>query len=104
MHEFVDNRAVLRHTALCFAVAGALGFLGGGLAGMTHFTDLPIIARYAMVLLCMSTCFAIFWCTPDGPERWRPFVISREAAEGVFGGAAGVIVFGGLAAVVVSQL
>jgi hypothetical protein len=104
MHEFVDNRALLHHTALCFAVAGALGFLGGGLAGLKHFTDLSLIARYAMVLACVSSSFAIFWCSPDGPRRWRPFVISRQLAEGLFGAAAGVIVFGGAAALITGQL
>jgi hypothetical protein len=108
MHEFVDNqaeqRALLNHTALCFVVAGALGFLGGGLAGLTHFVDLSTIARYAMVSVCIMTSFLIFWCSPNGPRRWRPLIISSELAESLFGGAAGVIVFGGVAALIATHL
>jgi hypothetical protein len=107
MPEFdsrTDHRALLGQTALCFVVAGAFGFLGGGLAGLMHFADLSSLARHAMVLACAMTCFAIFWCTPDGPRRWRPFIISSELAERVFGGAAGVIVFGGSAALMANWL
>ena len=108
MHEFADNgveqRALLSHTALCFVVAGALGFLGGGLAGMMHFVHLSTIIRYAMVLVCIMMSFTIFWCSPNGPSRWRPFIISSELAESLFGGAAGVIVFGGVAAVIAGHL
>ena len=104
MHEFVDHgveqRALLSHTALCFVVAGALGFLGGGVAGLMHFVHLSTITRYAMVLVCTMTSFMIFWCSPNGPSRWRPFIVSSELAESLFGGAAGVIVFGGIAALI----
>jgi hypothetical protein len=98
MHEFADNRAeqraLLSHTALCLVVAGALGFLGGGVAGLMHFAP-STIARYAIVSVCIAACLAIFWCTPDGPRRWRPFIISSKLAERIFSGAAGVILFGG---------
>jgi hypothetical protein len=108
MHEFVGNlaeqRVLLGRTALCFVMAGALGFLGGGLAGLMHFVDLSTIARYAMVSLCIATSFVIFWCSPNGPSRWRPFIISSELAESLFGGAAGVIVFGGVAALIAEHL
>ncbi len=99
-----EHRALLGQTALCFVVAGAFGFLGGGLTGLMHVVDLSSIARYAMVSACMMTCLTIFWCTPDGPRRWRPFIISSELAESVFGGAAGVIVFGGGAALMANWL
>ena len=108
MHEFVDNqaeqRALLGRAALCFVMAGALGFLGGGLAGVMHFVDLSTIARYAMVSVCIMTSFIIFWCSPNGPRRWRPLIISSELAESLFGGAAGVIVFGGAAALIAGHL
>lgn len=104
MHEFVDDRvehrALLSQTALCFVVAGALGFIAGGLAGLMHFVHLSTIARYAMVSVCIMTSFTIFWCSPNGPRRWRPFIISSELAESLFGGAAGVIVFSGVAALI----
>ena len=99
--EFVDDgieqRALLGHVAVCFVVAGALGFLGGGLAGLVHFDHPSTAARYAMVSACIATSFAIFWCSPNGPYRWRPFVISSKFAESLFGAAAGVVVFGGTA-------
>jgi hypothetical protein len=108
MHEFVDNqaeqRALLGRTALCFVVAGALGFLGGGLAGVMHFVDLSTVARYAMVSVCIMTSVTIFWCSPNGPSRWRPFIISSELAESLYGGAAGVIVFGAVAALIAQHL
>ncbi len=108
MHEFVDSRAeqraLLGRTALCFVMAGAVGFIGGGLAGLTHFVDLSAIARHAMVAVCIATSFTIFWCSPNGPNRWRPFIISSEIAENLFGGAAGVIVIGGIAALIAGRL
>jgi hypothetical protein len=108
MHEFVDarveQRALLGHVALCFVVAGALGFLGGGLAGLMHFAHPSTVARYAGVALCSIVSFAIFWCSPNGPERWRPFIISNKLAESVFGSAAGIIVFSGIAALLAQAL
>jgi hypothetical protein len=108
MHEFVDDsvdqRALLGHVALCFVVAGALGFLGGGLAGVMHFAHPSMVARYAMVSACITTSFAIFWCSPNGPRRWRPFIISSKLAESLFGSAAGIIVFSGAAAVLAQSL
>jgi|SRR5579862_1549818 len=108
MYELVDNsaeqRALLGHVALCFVVAGALGFLAGGLAGMMHFAHPSTIARYAMMSLCVATSFTIFWCSPNGPTRWRPFVISSMLAESLFGVAAGVIVFSGVAALIAGSL
>lgn len=76
------SRALLRHTALCFVVAGALG---GGAARLMHLFDLSTIARYGMVSVCVATSFAIFWGASDGPRRWRPFTISSKLADGVFG-------------------
>jgi hypothetical protein len=108
MHEFVDNRleqrALLGHVALCFVVTGALGFLGGGLAGLMHFAHPSTVARYVLVSICITTSFTIFWCSPNGPPRWRPFIISSKLAEGLFGGAAGVIVFSGVAALIAESL
>lgn len=100
----VEQRALLGHVALCFVVAGALGFLGGGLAGLMHFGDPSATTRYAMVAICIATCFAIFWCSPNGPSRWRPFIISSKLAEGLFGGAAGIILFSSVAALLVAAL
>ena len=108
MYEYVDNRVeqrgLLGHVALCFVVAGALGFLGGGLAGLMHFTYPSTVARYAMVSVCITTSFTIFWCSPNGPHRWRPFIISSKLAESLFGGAAGVIVFSGVATLIAESL
>jgi hypothetical protein len=108
MYEFVDNRverrALLGHVALCFVVAGALGFLGGGLAGLMHFAHPSTVARYVMVSVCITTSFTIFWCSPNGPRRWRPFIISSKLAESLFGCAAGVIVFSGVAALLAKSL
>jgi hypothetical protein len=108
MHECIDSRieqrALLGHVALCFVVAGALGFLGGGLAGLMHFADPSAAARYAMMSVCIATSFMIFWCSPNGPSRWRPFTISSKLAEGLFGGAAGIIVFSSVAALLVEAL
>ena len=99
MQEFVDDsveqRALLGHVALCFVVAGALGFLGGGFAGAVHFAHPSTVIRYLMVSVCVTTSFVIFWCSPNGPSRWRPFIISSKLAERIFSGAAGVILFGG---------
>lgn len=107
MHEFVDSRmeqrALLGQVALCFVVAGALGF-GGGLAGLMHFTQPSMVARYAMVTACIMTSFTIFWCSPNGPPRWRPFVISSKLAESLFGAAAGVIVFSSVGALIFRSL
>lgn len=100
----MEQRALLGHVALCFIVAGALGFLGGGLAGMMHFDQPSVIARYALVALCIASSFTIFWCSPHGPSRWRPFIISSRLAESLFGGAAGVIVFSGVAALIAESL
>jgi hypothetical protein len=108
MQEFVDDgveqRALLGHVALCFVVAGALGFLGGGLAGLMHLAHPSAVARYAMMLVCITLSFTIFWCSPNGPRRWRPFVISAQLAESLFGSAAGVIVFSGVAALLAQSL
>jgi hypothetical protein len=108
MYDCVDSgleqRGLLGHVALCFVVAGALGFLGGGLAGLLHFDRPSTVARYAMVLACIATSFTIFWCSPNGPPRWRPFTISSKLAESLFGGAAGVIVFSGVATLLAESL
>jgi hypothetical protein len=101
--NMMEQRALLAHVALCFVVAGALGFLGGGLAGMMHFADPSAAARYAMVSICIVSSFTIFWCSPNGPSRWRPFILSSKLAEGLFGGAAGIIVFSSVAALLVES-
>jgi hypothetical protein len=107
MDDCVDNgleqRALLGHVALCFVIAGALGFLGGGLAGFMHFADPSAAARSVMVSICIATSFTIFWCSPNGPTRWRPFILSSKLAEGLFGGAAGIIVFSSVAALLVGS-
>jgi hypothetical protein len=108
MQEFVDDsveqRALLGHVALCFVVAGALGFLGGGFAGAVHFAHPSTVIRNLMVSVCVTTSFVIFWCSPNGPSRWRPFIISSKLAESLFGGAAGVIVLGGAAAMLTEYI
>jgi uncharacterized membrane protein len=97
-----ELRALLNHTALCFALASGLGFIGGGLAGLDikAFVALSAIANYAIAVICITLSFTILWCSADGPPRWRPFVISRELAESLFGGAASFILLGGVVAVV----
>jgi hypothetical protein len=65
MQEFVDDRveqrALLGHVALCFVVAGALGFLGGGFAGAVHFAHPSTVIRYLMVSVCVTTSFVFFF-------------------------------------------
>jgi hypothetical protein len=90
-----EARALLKHTALCVTLAGALGLIAAGLTGVDPLSK---IVHAAVAFVCMAGCFAILWCTADGPDRWRPFIISHETAEGIFGGAAGVIVLEGIAA------
>jgi hypothetical protein len=108
MHEIVDDgveqRALLGRVALCFVVAGALGFLGGGLAGLMHLAHPSMVARYAMVSACITSSFTIFWCSPNGPSRWRPFIISSQLAESLFGSAAGIIVFSSVAVLLAKTL
>jgi len=97
-----EVRPLLHHTALCLTVAGGLGFIAAGLAGfdLKAFMALSDLAQAAIALVCVTACFAIFWCSSDGPDRWRPFVISRRVTEGIFGSAATVIFLGGMAALV----
>ncbi|HZK90682.1 MAG TPA: hypothetical protein VFC56_11090 [Stellaceae bacterium] len=97
-----ELRALLSHTALCFALASGLGFIGGGLAGLDikPFVALSAIANYGIAFICIALSFAILWCSAEGPPRWRPFVISRELAESLFGGAASFIVLGGVVALI----
>ena len=94
---------ILSHTALCLTLAGALGFITVGIIGLDleGFAVLSIIANVVMALVCLTTCFALVWCSPEGPDRWRPFTISRKAGEGIFGGAASLIILGGAAAAMV---
>jgi hypothetical protein len=93
---------LLSHTALCLTLAGALGFITAGIIGLDleGFAVLSIIANVVMAFVCLTACFAIVWCSPEGPDRWRPFIISREAGESIFGGAASLIVLGGVAAAI----
>jgi hypothetical protein len=95
-----ETPALLNHTALCVTLAGGLGFIAAGLIGLDAkgFVALSKTAHAALALVCITACFAIVWCSADGPDRWRPFIVSREAAERIFGGAAGLIVLGGIAA------
>jgi hypothetical protein len=97
----VEARTLLSHTALCITLAGGLGFIAAGLAGLDleGFVTLTKIAHYAIALVCILACFAILWCSADGPDRWRPFIISPEAAESIFGAAAVIILLGGILAV-----
>lgn len=101
-----ELRSLLNHTALCFAVASGLGFIGGGLAGldMKPFVSLSTIANYAIAFICIVLSFTVLWCSADGPPRWRPFVISRGFAESLFGAAASVIVLGGAVALIAAWL
>jgi hypothetical protein len=95
-----EARTLLSHTALCITLAGGLGFIAAGLAGLDlkGFVILSKIAHFAIAFACISACFAILWCSADGPDRWRPFIISPEAAEAIFGAAAVVILLGGIVA------
>jgi hypothetical protein len=97
-----ETPTLLSHTALCVTLAGALGFIAAGLIGLDlkGFAMLSIIANVVMAFVCLTACFALVWCSPEGPDRWRPFIISREAAESIFGGAATFIVLGGIAAAI----
>lgn len=101
-----ELRSLLNHTALCFAVASGLGFIGGGLAGldMKPFVSLSTIANYAIAVICIVLSFSLLWCSADGPARWRPFVISRELVESLFGAAASMIVLGGVVALIAAWL
>jgi len=56
------------------------------------------------VSVCITTSFTIYWWSPNGPRRWRPFIISSKLAESLFGSAAGVIVFSGVAALLAESL
>jgi hypothetical protein len=105
-YQDTEFRALLNHTALCFALASGLGVVGGGLAGLDikAFVALSTIAGYAIALICIVLSFSVLWCSADGPPRWRPFVISRELAESLFGGAASFIVLGGLVALIAQWL
>ena len=95
--------SLLSHTALCLTLASALGFITAGLISLDleGFAVLSTIANVALCLVCLTTCFALVWCSPDGPDRWRPFIISRKAGDGIFGGSASLIVLGGVAAAMV---
>lgn len=97
-----EVRPLLNHTALCLSVAGGLGFVAAGLAGLDliAFGALSQLGQDAIAVVCIVTCFAILWCSPDGPDRWRPFIVSSRVTESIFGGAATIIALGGMAAVV----
>ena len=98
-----ETPTLLSHTALCLTLASALGLITAALIGLDleGFAVLSIIANVVMAFVCLTACFAIVWCSPEGPDRWRPFIISRQAGEGIFGGAASLIVLGGAAAAMV---
>ncbi len=97
-----EVRPLLNHVALCLTVASSLGFIAAGLAGLdlNAFVTLSRIGQAVIAISCIASCFAILWCSPDGPDRWRPFIVSSWAAETIFGLAATVIALGGIAAVV----
>lgn len=101
-----EVRPLLNHIGLCFTVASGLGFIAAGLAGfdLNAFVTLSRIGQGIIAVCCIASCFAILWCSPDGPDRWRPFIVSSRAAETIFGLAATVIALGGIAAVVVVWL
>jgi len=94
---------LLSYTALCLTLASALGLITAALIGLDleGFALLSMIANVVMAVVCLMACFALVWCSPNGPDRWRPFIISRQAGEGIFGGAASLIVLGGAAAAMV---
>jgi hypothetical protein len=98
-----EVRSLLHHTALCLTVAGGLGFVAAGFAGLdlSAFVALSRLGQGAIAVICIATCFAILWCSPDGPDRWRPFILSSRITEGLFGSAATIIALGGIAATVV---
>lgn len=98
-----EVRPLLNHVALCLTVASGLGFIAGGLAGLdlNPFVALSRLAQGAIAAICIASCFTILWCSPDGPDRWRPFIVSPRVAEAIFGGAATVIALGGISAVTV---
>jgi hypothetical protein len=81
-------------------MAAALGFIAAGLIGLdlNGFVALSKAAHAALAFICMAASFAIVWCSPDGPDRLRPFIVSRGAADCIFGGAASLIALGGIAA------
>ena len=63
---------LLSHTALCVTLAGALGFIAVGLLmglDLKGFAMLSIIANVVMAFVCLTACFAIVWCSPEGPDR-----------------------------------
>ena len=95
-----SDRALLQHAALCFEVASGLGFIAAAINGfgLDAFFGLPRTAHYPLAIICVAACFLILWCAPDGPDRWRPFVLADEAREFIFGAAATVILLAGLAA------
>jgi hypothetical protein len=98
--DISDDRALLRHAALCFTVASGLGFIAGALAGIEVgvFVTLSKMTNYALAGACILLSFCILWCAPNGPPRWRPFILNEGAAEFIFGCSATVIVVGGLTA------
>jgi len=101
-----EMRPLLNHVALCLTVASGLGFVAGGLAGLdiNVFVALSWLAQGAIAVICIASCFAILWCSPDGPDRWRPFIVSSRVAEAIFGGAATIIALGGVSAILVVWL
>lgn len=96
-----EVRPLLNHIGLCLTVAAGLGFIAGGLTGLDlyPFVTLSWLAHGAIAVVCIASCFAILWCSPEGPDRWRPFIVSPRVAEAIFGGAGAVIALGGLAAI-----
>ena len=101
-----EVRPLLNHVGLCLTVASGLGFIAAGFAGLdlNSFVALSQFGQAAIAVICIAACFAILWCSPDGPDRWRPFIVSSRAAEAIFGLAATIIALGGMAAIVVVWL
>ena len=95
-----NDRALLRHAALCFEVGSSLGFIAAAVNGfgLDTFFGLSRSAHYLLALICIAASFVILWCSSDGPNRWRPFVLPDAGCEFIFGCAATVIILGGLAA------
>ena len=98
--DLSSDRALLRHAALCFEVASGLGFIAAAINGfeLDAFIGLSRTAHYPLAIICVAACFLILWCAPDGPHRWRPFILREDAREFIFGSAATIIVLGGVAA------
>jgi hypothetical protein len=97
-----EVRPLLNHVALCLTVGGSLGLVAAVFAGLDlyAFMAFSCLVQGIITVACIASSFAIFWCSPDGPDRWRPFIVSHRVTEAIFGTAATIIVLGGMAAVV----